>query len=231
MRDAENRPELGRRGSRRRGPRIACAFVLCLAGAGAAGGAQVELRLLQRDGRPLRDAVLYALPLEPRRLPHAAAAVMDQRDRRFVPAILPVQAGAEVTFPNTDSISHHVYSFSPAKRFEIYLAKGETHPPVGFERPGVVALGCNLHDWMLAYILVVDTPWFAQTDAQGRASLSGLPAGGYRLVVWHPRIPIDREPGLTRELRLAAASAESWQLRLRTALLPARDQEPGFADY
>jgi len=155
---------------------------------------------------------------------------MDQRDRRFVPAILPLQAGADVSFPNTDSISHHVYSVSPAKRFEIYLAKGETHPPVRFDRAGVVALGCNLHDWMLAYILVVDTPWFAQTDAEGRATLADLPSGGYRLVVWHPRIP-ERESGLAREVRLADGAVESWALRLRAPLLPARDQEPGFADY
>jgi hypothetical protein len=91
-------------------------------------------------------------------------------------------------------------------------------------------MGCNLHDWMLAYILVVDTPWFAQTDAEGRATLPDLPAGGYRLVVWHPRIA-EREQGLSREVRLSAATVEAWQLRLRGALLPARDQEPGFADY
>jgi plastocyanin len=106
----------------------------------------VDLRLVQPDGRPLRDAVLYAVPLEPRRLRAPAAAVMDQRDRRFVPAILPLQAGADVSFPNTDSISHHVYSVSPAKRFEIYLAKGETHPPVRFDRSGVVALGAALRE-------------------------------------------------------------------------------------
>src|SRR5581483_347477 len=123
------------------------------------------------------------VPTETRRLPAPQPAVMDQQNRRFVPAILPVQTGAQVSFPNTDSISHHVYSFSPAKRFELYLPKGEHGSQVTFDRPGVVALGCNIHDWMLAYILVVDTPWFTQTDRNGRAELGELPAGGYRLVV------------------------------------------------
>jgi plastocyanin len=173
---------------------------------------------------------------------------MDQRDRRFVPQVLPVQTGAAVSFPNTDSISHHVYSFSAAKRFELYLPKEEQRPAargrnghsaapsrepisrITFDRPGVAALGCNIHDWMLAYILVVDTPWFTQTDRQGRAELAHLPAGHYRLVVWHPRIT-DGSTALQREARIGEDDAVSWEVRLRAPLLPARDQEPGFKDY
>jgi len=204
--------------------------------------ARVELQLQQPNGRALAGAVLYALPLDGRRLPPPAAAVMDQRDRRFVPQILPVQTGAVVSFPNTDSISHHVYSFSP-KRFDFYLPKNEGRAARGrgdrgraqgsqvvFDRPGVAALGCNIHDWMLAYILVVDTPWFAKADAQGRAVLADVPGGRYRLVVWHPRIT-DPDDSLQREVRLGADGAETWRLPLRAPLLPARDQEPGFKDY
>jgi plastocyanin len=202
--------------------------------------ARVELTLQQPNGRPLAGAVLYALPLDGRRLPPPASAVMDQRDRRFVPQILPVQTGAAVSFPNTDSISHHVYSFSPAKRFELYLPKNEGRAGRGqtqrgssqviFDRAGVAALGCNIHDWMLAYILVVDTPWFTKADAQGRAVLADVPAGRYRLVVWHPRIT-DQEASLQREVRLAGDGTESWRLALHAPLLPARDQEQGFKDY
>jgi plastocyanin len=203
--------------------------------------ARVDLQLRQPGGRPLGGAVLYALPLDGHRLPAPAAAVMDQRDRRFVPQVLPVQTGATVSFPNGDSISHHVYSFSPAKRFELYLPKGESEAgrgrrgsgrgsPVVFDRAGVAALGCNIHDWMLAYILVVDTHWFAKTDEQGRATLDDVPPGRYRLVVWHPRIT-DAEAVLQRDVRLAAGGRESWELQLRAPLLPSRDQEPGFKDY
>ncbi len=227
----------------RAGGLAASLFVASLLSASPLFAARIELRLQQPNGRPLAGAVLYALPLDGRRLPPPASAVMDQRDRRFVPQILPVQTGAAVSFPNTDSISHHVYSFSPAKKFELYLPKNETRSDRGraergrgpgspevFDRPGVVALGCNIHDWMLAYILVVDTPWFAKADEQGKAVLAELPAGRYRLVVWHPRIT-DAESVLQREVRLAADGAESWQLQLRAPLLPARDQEPGFKDY
>jgi len=194
--------------------------------------ARVELTLQQPNGRPLAGAVLYALPLDGRRLPPAASAVMDQRDRRFVPQILPVQTGAAVSFPNTDSISHHVYSFSPPKRFELYLPKGQhsTSNTVVFDRPGIVALGCNIHDWMLAYILVVDTPWFTQTDDAGHAALDDLPPGSYRLVVWHPRIS-DEAPSLVREARIAPDIDIQWKVALRAPLLAARDQEPGFQSY
>lgn len=202
---------------------------LALAAAAPLAGARLDLELQQRDGKPLAEAVLWAVPLDGRSLPSPAPAVLDQRDRRFVPHVLPVQTGARVSFSNTDSISHHVYSFSPAKRFELYLPKGETHPPVTFDRPGIVAIGCNIHDWMLAYILVVDSAWFVQTDAAGRAVLD-LPAGRWRLEVWHPRIP-ETEGALRREVQLGAGAQERWSLQLREPLLRARDQEPGFADY
>lgn len=224
---------------------LAAAFSLTsLLAAPPLHAARVELQLQQPNGRPLAGAVLYALPLDARRLPPPASAVMDQHDRRFVPQILPVQTGAAVSFPNTDSISHHVYSFSPAKRFELYLPKNEGRggsrsrgdrgaaggSQVIFDRPGVAALGCNIHDWMLAYILVVDTPWFTKSDEQGRAVLADLPAGRYRLVVWHPRIT-DPEASLQREVRLGGDGTESWKLALHAPLLPARDQEQGFKDY
>ena len=217
--------------------RPALLLALAVVAALPARAASAELLLRQPGGRPLGGAVLYALPLDGRRLPPPAPAVMDQRDRRFVPQVLPVQTGAAVSFPNADSITHHVYSFSPAKRFELYLPKAEASerdtartPQVVFDRAGVAALGCNIHDWMLAYVLIVDTPWFAKTDGQGRATLPELPAGRYRLVVWHPRIT-DPAATLQRELRLAGGDRQQWRLELRAPLLPARDQEPGFKDY
>ncbi len=98
-----------------------------------------------------------------------------------------MQRGAEVAFPNSDSIKHHVFSFSPAKNFEIKLYKGERADPVVFDKHGEVELGCNVHDWMLGYIYVVDSPYFARTDAAGR-SVIDAPDAGYTLSVWHPRI-------------------------------------------
>jgi plastocyanin len=198
--------------------------------AGSAAAATVTLHLAQQGGAPLAEAALLATPLDDRPLPAAAAAVMDQRDRKFVPHILVVQTHARVTFPNSDNVTHHVYSFSTPRRFQIYLEKGGAAKTVSFDKPGVVTLGCNLHDWMLGYILVVDTPYFRQTDAAGDAELSGLPAGRYRLELWHPRIT-DAAERLAREVTLAADGGETWSLRLERPVLPPRDQKPGFAEY
>lgn len=118
---------------------------------------------------------------------HAAHAVIDQKDSAFVPHMLVVERGTAVTFPNSDSVSHHVYSFSDAKRFELALYKGDRHPPLVFDRAGVVVLGCNIHDRMLGYVVVVDTSHFATTDAAGRAVLHGLAAGAYAVDLFTPR--------------------------------------------
>jgi plastocyanin len=209
---------------------VSFALVALCAAAGSRA-ATVEVRLAQTDGLPLADAVLVAYPAAAGRpTPASKVAVMDQRDHRFVPHVLAVETGTRVRFPNSDNVSHHVYSFSPAKRFEIFLAKGAPAREVEFDRPGVVALGCNIHDWMLAYIDVVDSPFFAVTGADGAAALADLPAGTYRLEAWHPRL-VDPPAMLHREVTLQAASREQWSLRLEKALLPARDQRPRFVDY
>ena len=201
-----------------------------LIGAASLPAATAHVRLAQVDGEPLEGAVVSAVPLERRAArPSPEPAVMDQRDKRFVPHVLPVQVGAEVRFANSDSISHHVYSFSPAGRFELYLAQGETRS-VTFDEAGVVALGCNIHDWMLAYVVVLETPYFTRSDATGVAALEDLPPGSYRLAVFHPRIRAE-EPGLDHETTIARDAAAEWSVRLTRALLPSRSQEPGFAEY
>jgi plastocyanin len=208
----------------------ALGLLLGLAGSASLHAAAAEVQLLQQDGKPVPEAVLVVYAVDGRALPAPAPAVMDQRDRRFVPRVLPVQTGAEVTFPNSDNVSHHVYSFSPPKRFQLYLAKGGSPQSVVFDRAGVETLGCNLHDWMLGYILVVDTPYFAVTDEHGRARVGGLVAGAYRLEVWHPRFP-DPKARYAREATLEEGKPAIWELRLERPLLPARDQKPGFVEY
>jgi plastocyanin len=118
--------------------------------------------------------------------PTGGRAVLDQRDAAFVPGVLPVGVGTRVAFPNSDNTLHHVYSFSPAKRFELPLYSGRQAEPVEFDRAGVVTLGCNIHDWMVAHVVVLDTPYFARTGADGSARIRA-PAGDYRLRVWHAR--------------------------------------------
>lgn len=161
--------------------------LFCLAGAGQAG----ELRVHVGDtaGVSVTDAVISLTPVDSHP-PSArkAAAVMDQHELRFVPFVLPVQMGTSVTFPNSDNVRHQVYSFSSSKRFQLALYAGNHASSVLFDRPGIVILGCNIHDWMVGYVVVLDTPYFAKTGDDGTARLSDLPAGTYVARLWQPRI-------------------------------------------
>jgi plastocyanin len=117
-------------------------------------------------------------------------ALMDQRDSQFDPHVLAVTVGTRVSFPNSDKVRHHVYSFSPAKRFELPLFGGRAAAPIEFDLPGVATLGCNIHDWMVAYIVVLDTPYFALSDESGVAVIEA-PEGDYELRIWYEALAPD----------------------------------------
>ena len=175
--------------------RLVCLSLL-LGGMTAATAGSLEVQVTTPEGRPVED---FAVVLDtPRALTvRKAKATILQQDREFNPYLTIVQTGTAVEFPNLDPFKHHVYSFSQPKIFEIKLYAGKPAKPVVFDKPGVVALGCNVHDWMEAYVLVVDTPYFAKTGADGRACIANVPAGPYKLKLWHPRLA----PNLpTREL-------------------------------
>ncbi len=156
----------------------------------SANAAQLQLDLKGPDGRPVADAVVSFTPAA-----GVSGAVkldtpreMAQQHITFVPHVLLVPVGAVVSFPNLDRVRHHVYSFSPAKRFELKLYGQEQARTVLFDKAGVVALGCNIHDKMSAYIVVVDTPYAAQSDANGRATLKTVPDGPGVLTIWSERL-------------------------------------------
>jgi plastocyanin len=152
-----------------------------------ASAAALSVTVSTASGAALRDAVVVAEPAQkPPRPKSASIAIMDQRDLQFVPDVLVVQTGTAVNFPNSDQVRHQVYSFSPAKTFQLSLYAGRAYPPVVFDKPGLVTLGCNIHDDMLGYIYVTDSPWFGRTDAGGALQLADLPAGEYRIHLWHP---------------------------------------------
>jgi plastocyanin len=168
--------------------------VLALAFALPSLAATIDVRVQDARGRAVKDAVVYAEP-ESRTLPLARkTAVMDQKNRMFIPHVLAVQTGTAVRFPNSDDIRHHVYSFSPAKPFQLPLYKGTPANPEVFDKAGVVTLGCNIHDQMSAFIVVVDTPYFATTAANGRASVSDVEAGRYTLRIWYPDMRTEPKP-------------------------------------
>ncbi len=141
-------------------------------------------------GRPLAGAVVFLESAQARRqLRPLAQAEMGQAGKQFVPQVLVVPVGTAVDFPNRDTVRHHVYSFSPTKKFELKLYIGTPANPVVFDRSGIAVLGCNIHDQMVGWIVVVETPYYAMTDAQGRV-LIDAPPGSYRLRSWHPGLPV-----------------------------------------
>jgi hypothetical protein len=142
---------------------------------------------------------------------------MDQVDRAFAPDLLVVPIGSTVEFPNSDSVSHQIYSFSPAKRFQLPLYRGKPYPPVHFDQVGVVTLGCNIHDSMLAYVVVTDAPFFGRTDSAGSWS-TDIPTGAYRVTAWHPRM---RESTmLERQINIRDVDHATLTVRLSKPLQP-----------
>jgi plastocyanin len=153
---------------------------------------------------PLQDAVVYAVPASP---PPAGVALqysIDQVNREFVPRINVVQTGTAVRFPNSDNIRHSVYSFSPSKVFTMKLYAGKAADGVVFEKAGLVVLGCNIHDLMVSWLLVVDTPYFARTDRTGVATLARVPPGDYSLRTWHE--PMTEDQQVAESVRVDAGS-------------------------
>lgn len=150
--------------------------------------ARLSVRVVDGAGKPVRDAVVIFHPegLANRAPRPSGRYVVAQRNLQFHPFLTVVPVGADVSFPNLDPTKHHVYSFSPAKRFELKLFAKDQTRTVHFETPGVVALGCNIHDQMSAFIVVTDSVWTERTNAQGIASFAEVPDAAGRLTLWHP---------------------------------------------
>ncbi|MGZ3173656.1 MAG: methylamine utilization protein [Croceibacterium sp.] len=135
-------------------------------------------------GRPVEDAVVILDVPGPAARP--GHFTINQKNTMFAPFVLVIPVGSTVDFTNLDPFRHHVYSFSPAKKFELKLFGQGERRAVTFDKPGIVALGCNIHDTMQAFIQVVDTAFAAKTGKDGRVVLHGAPAGAAKLRVWHP---------------------------------------------
>ena len=219
---------------RRAAGRYAAAIVLLLCAAWSGAAPCAELNVLVRDdrGQPVVDAVVLATPKAGAPAGRPTPEVVDQIDKEFVPYVKPILVGSAVSFPNRDNIRHHVYSFSPAKRFELPLYAGTPSAPIVFDKPGVVTLGCNIHDWMIAHIYVAETPYYGKTDREGKARIASLQPGEYVLRVWHPRLDGSEESTLQRLTLERTGTAEaSWRIKLKPEFRARRAPAAGSRGY
>lgn len=169
--------------------RLAVAVSLFLWSCAAAQAADVSVQVRTADGEPVANAVVTITPAAkttPAPAKFSWPLRIGQRELTFDPFVLIVPTGAQVAFPNFDTVRHHVYSFSPAKKFEIQLYGHDETRAVAFPTAGIVALGCNIHDNMRAFVYVTDTPYAAKTDADGNATIASVPAGAATAEIWHP---------------------------------------------
>lgn len=183
--------------------------------------ASMTVTVRSSDGKPLAGAVLMAYSLDaPNHPAPAVHATMRQLNLAFVPDLLVIPVGSTIDFPNDDSVSHQIYSFSPAKTFQLALYRGKPYPPVRFDKPGLITIGCNIHDTMLAYIVVTDARSSGLTNTEGVWSASDLPRGKYRIDVWHPRAR-SAPAELQRELTIGEPDHAELTVQLSKPLLPA----------
>ena len=159
---------------------------LILLSATSAGATGVAVQVQDAAGNPLADTVVYVeADGAPAGGKAPASAEIEQKSLKFMPLVTVVQTGSKVFFPNNDKVRHHIYSFSAAHKFDQKLYSGQSATPQVFDKAGTVVLGCNIHDKMLAYVKIVDTPYFGKTDGAGAARIV-LPAGGkYVVKAWH----------------------------------------------
>ena len=188
--------------------------------------ASVQVQVRDQSGQPVADAVVYAeseTPFPPAK--PVAGIEIEQKDRKFLPLVTVVQVGSQVSFPNHDTVRHHIYSFSPAKKFEQKLYTGTAATPVVFDKAGTVVLGCNIHDRMLAYVQIVDTPYFGKADASGKLKFERIPNGKYTFRVWHYN-----QAGSVAE-QVQQLSKDGHSIEFRVALKSAPENKPRSLEF
>ncbi len=184
--------------------------------------ADLSLQVTDSAGGAVENAVVY-VESDTKFSGALAPAMIGQRGRKFDPLVSVVQVGSEVSFPNYDSVRHQVYSFSPAKTFELKLYSGSMAKSVKFDKVGTVVLGCNIHDFMLAFVQVVDTPYFTKSDAQGKAKLTNIPDGNYQLKVWHYALAKEKEI-VQQPITIKGSQTTNIRLTLKPFIVPSSPQ-------
>ena len=195
------------------------ATVALAAAAASANAAALAVHVTGPDGKPVAGAVVLLHGPSGSKPPPPTTLIIDQVGETFTPGLTVIPVGSSVTFPNSDKVSHQVYSFSPAKRFQLPLYRGTPYAPTVFDRAGIVTLGCNIHDDMIAYVVVTDATWSGRTARDGSWSASGLPNGDFRAEIWHPRMREATEM-IERPLKLEASHSGTLEVQLTHSLRP-----------
>jgi plastocyanin len=193
-----------------------------------AGTISVQAKLA--DHEPFAGAVVTVRGATSHAPVAPISAILDQINLTFVPDIIVIPVGSTVEFPNSDSVSHQIYSFSPAKRFQLPLYHGKPYPPVHFDQAGVVTLGCNIHDKMVGYIFVTDATYFGRTDARGTWSVTNVPRGTYHISLWHPLLR-DSAASLERDVSVTGDESANTTVQLAQSLRPAPLQATARSKY
>ena len=217
-----------RRFSRASAALIAATLALGSIPGGLARAAAITVEIKDGDGKPVAGAVVSLASDELKGPAPGPNQTIDQKNETFVPDLLVVPVGGAVVFRNSDLPRHQIYSFSPAKRFERELSPGQQSEPVVFDKPGIIALGCNIHDHMVAYLFVAASPHVARTGADGKAVLSNVPDGTYKLLGWHPRLK--PSPSVIPERPVAVAGDASLEMQL-TLSAPKGGRDPERSSY
>jgi plastocyanin len=186
---------------------------------GPAAATTFAAQVVDQDGKPAVSAVVSLIPEGKGAMPAPATRldlekIIDQRNETFIPLVTLLPRNGRVIFANNDKTKHQVYSFSPIKQFEITLVQGERSPPFVFDKTGVATLGCNIHDHMIAYVVVTDSPWTALTGPDGRAGIADVPPGRYEVQVWHPQLPPGSPPASDHVVLAGDSTAYATKLKL-----------------
>lgn len=194
----------------------------------------VQVFVESNTGEALKDLVVYLEPLDGQILEkNSSKLVINQEGKSFAPFVSVSQVNSAVDFVNKDDITHHIYSAGSNSKFSFQIKAGETHSTVKFNQPVEVAMGCNIHDWMSGFVLVVNTPYFTKTDAQGYANFELPPLGNYRIIVWHPQMQ-SLDNRLIKEENISAKSLFTFKLKEKMLEIPLQKSDDDFdflSDY
>ncbi|MFC3122292.1 methylamine utilization protein [Agaribacter flavus] len=211
--------------------RLSAVSFIIIAFCNTARAEEVLITLKDANGQVVKNTVVTVFGQDLTAMPAEAEPTIKQENKQFTPHIKIVPIGAEVNFPNLDSVQHHVYSFSEAKTFELALYDNSSKSTVVFDTGGIVEMGCNVHDWMLGYVYVTDAPVYGKTDDDGQLRLS-LPLGSYSLKTWHPRL---KNEDIDRVIDLSVKEpSQEVVVMLKNELLPDElkyEEDYDFDDY